>query len=288
MLTRKLLACSIFFLFTFLASLAFNVHSVSAVTSAELINLINQYRSSKGLATLTADQKLKNAACWHASDMAAKGYFSHTDSLGRDPFIRMAAFGVSGGSRAENIASLTNQANSAQKIFDGWKRSSGHNANMLGAAFTRIGIGFAYRSANKTYYWSADFASGTRIAGATECGSTTAPKPPPTPAPTPAPTPKPTPPTTVSQPVTKAKPPTTPTASNQSKPSSTKVLGEEKPSSSSSAQVSWKPYQPPTNSQTGLTLPKTSTWTILLLFFFFVINFLVLGKASLSLIKSTR
>lgn len=96
--------------------------------------------------------------------MSNNGYFDHVDSLGRDMSRRLADFGVSGGYRAENIYSLTGQDNSAQKVFDGWKASSGHNATMLGPNYTRIGIGNTYQSAAKTYYWVADFASGNATA----------------------------------------------------------------------------------------------------------------------------
>ena len=38
--------------------------------------------------------------------MASKNYFSHTDSLGRDPFTRMNAFGYSASAMGENIAAV--------------------------------------------------------------------------------------------------------------------------------------------------------------------------------------
>lgn len=206
-----------------------------------LVSLINQYRTGQGLGTLADDQKLTNAACWMGGDMAAHTYFSHTDSLNRDSFKRMDAFGAIGNARAENIASLTNQANSGQKIFSLWRNSPGHNANMLGP-YSRIGVGFGYNSANKTYYWAADFASGTTRSLTLACGAAV-PPPPPNPKPIPKPISKPSPTTPpVAQPV--ANPPAVPT----------KVLGEVV-SSSSSAKIA---STSPTNSTEPDLLVKNS------------------------------
>ena len=155
-----------------------NVQKVNADVGG-LVGLINQYRIANGLGSLTEDQSLTNAACWLTADMATNNYFDHTDSLERDMASRLTAFGVTGGTRGENIASLMNQANSAQKIFDGWKDSPGHRANMLNPSFTRIGVGNAYRAANVTYYWVADFASGTASGSVNGCSTVN--NPPPTP-----------------------------------------------------------------------------------------------------------
>jgi uncharacterized protein YkwD len=123
---------------------------------AAFLVLINQYRQSNGLGTLTLNTNLVSAAKWMSQDMANKNYFSHTDSLGRDPFVRMAAFGYNYPHTAgENIAA---GMDTAQAAFTAWKNSPGHNANMLGSGYTVIGIGRAYNSSS-TYgwYWTTDF-----------------------------------------------------------------------------------------------------------------------------------
>ena len=50
------------------------------------LTLINSYRTQNGLGTLSLNTQLNNAADWMSVDMGANNYFSHTDSLGRDPF----------------------------------------------------------------------------------------------------------------------------------------------------------------------------------------------------------
>ncbi len=133
-----------------------------------LVSKINAYRASKGLVTLSQDQKLVNAACWMANDMATKNYFSHTDSLGRDPFARMAAFGV--GSSYWRGETLAAGSSTGQQTFDLWKNSPGHNSVMLNPNFRRIGVGAAYKSGSTYgYYWTADYASGSATSVTNQC-----------------------------------------------------------------------------------------------------------------------
>src|SRR5436309_9577049 len=59
----------------------------SAVTLANAaLCLVNQERTSRGLAPLKANRRLGNAARGHAQDMNVKGYFSH-DTAGGGSFV---------------------------------------------------------------------------------------------------------------------------------------------------------------------------------------------------------
>jgi len=164
------------------------------------LTLINNYRTQNGLGTLSLNTELTNASDWMSNDMAVNNYFSHTDSLGRDPFQRMAAFGYNYNTwKGENLAA---GADTAQGAFDLWKNSPGHNANMLNANFKVIGIARVY-GAGSTYgwYWTNDF-GGQGSAPPPPAPTPTAPPlpppeptepPPPPPEPTPEPTQEPTP-----------------------------------------------------------------------------------------------
>src|SRR6266571_1408159 len=146
------------------------------------LGLINQYRAANGLGGLSLSAQLDDASLWMSQDMGAHGYFSHTDSLGRDPFTRMAAFGYNYNTwKGENLAAGTD---TAQAAFDIWRNSPGHNANMLNGNFTVIGIGRALGCAGYSAYWTTDFGG--------QGGAP--PPPPPAPAPAPAPPPPPPPP----------------------------------------------------------------------------------------------
>jgi uncharacterized protein YkwD len=120
--------------------------------------LINDYRAQNGAPPLQVSIALTRSSDWMSNDMAEKNYFSHTDSLGRDPFTRMADFGYSDASSSgENIAAGNADA---QSTFTQWKNSPGHNANMLNPSYLVIGVARA-QGANSTYgwYWTTDFGS---------------------------------------------------------------------------------------------------------------------------------
>ena len=154
-----------------------------------LVTLINDYRVENGLGALTLNSQLDDAAHWMSQDMATNSYLSHTDSLGRDAGQRILTFGndpffalgenIAGGSPAVGF-------NTAQRVFDAWKGSPGHNAAMLGGAFNVIGVGRAFGSSSSWWFWTADFGG---LIGPPVPTPTPAPTPTPTPAPTPTPTP---------------------------------------------------------------------------------------------------
>lgn len=120
------------------------------------LGLINGYRQSNGLGALTISTNLNRGAAWIVEDMAAKGYFAHTDSLGRSPYARALDCGYPSGA-GENLAA-GGAWSSAQAAFEAWQSSPGHNANMLGSYYQQIGIA-RYFSAGSQYgwYWATTF-----------------------------------------------------------------------------------------------------------------------------------
>lgn len=120
------------------------------------LNLLNNYRAQNGVGSLTPVKSLTDLAKWMSEDMASNNYFSHTDSLGRDPFSRMDAFGYSYNTwRGENLAVGSNTASEAMNL---WKGSPGHNANMLNANYTAVGIYRAFSSSSTFgWYWVQEF-----------------------------------------------------------------------------------------------------------------------------------
>ncbi|HEY5626052.1 MAG TPA: CAP domain-containing protein, partial [Dehalococcoidia bacterium] len=122
------------------ALVTLDTRAAEALDSEEqaFLNIINDYRAAKGLGTLALDPKLNDVARWMADDMASNDFFSHTDSLGRDPFVRMDQIGYAYNTwRGENLVAGTE---GAQASFEMWTGSPGHNANMLGENYTVIGI----------------------------------------------------------------------------------------------------------------------------------------------------
>ena len=177
-----------------LAILTFPASSVAdpSLSPAELefIDLLNEYRAENGRGPLQADLILTTAADWHSTDMASKNYFSHTDSLGRSPGQRAAAFGYQY-LMSENIGAGIPLVDPAL-LLQAFKGSPGHNANMLRSEWKAIGVGAAYDpSSSYDLYWTVDF--GSVVMSPTGGGPPATPVPTPTPSPAPSPTPSPTP-----------------------------------------------------------------------------------------------
>ena len=131
----------------------------------QFLTLINQYRAQHGLVALTVSENLNRAASWMANDMASRDYMGHIDSLGRGLTVRLPDCDTSYSSAAENVAA---GMETAQAVFNGWRGSSTHNANMLGD-YKQIGIARAYGPGTRySWYWATEFSSvddGTRPAG---------------------------------------------------------------------------------------------------------------------------
>lgn len=103
----------------------------------EVFNLINQKRTSAGLAKLKIDDETQNVARIKAKDMVDSNYFSHTSPTYGSPFDMLKSFKVSYKTAGENIAG--NSSNS--KAVEAWMNSEGHKANILNSSFNYTGIG---------------------------------------------------------------------------------------------------------------------------------------------------
>jgi uncharacterized protein YkwD len=102
---------------------------------------------------LRANARLQAAAQAHAADMAARNYFNHVAPDGRAPAARISASGYEWRAVAENIAA--GQA-TPEEVVAGWLGSEGHCRNLMGSAYTELGIGLAISRAAKRY-WVQDF-----------------------------------------------------------------------------------------------------------------------------------
>lgn len=120
-------------------------------TEQAFLNLLNQYRVQNGVGPLAVSATLNTAAYNHSRDMSDNNYFSHNSPNGDTPWDRMADAGYDYNTyKGENIA---RGYASAQAVFDGWRNSPGHNANMLNPNFNVIGIGYV----SDGHYWTTDF-----------------------------------------------------------------------------------------------------------------------------------
>lgn len=120
------------------------------------LDLINDYRRSKGEGALTLNNNLGAAANFHSRDMAKKNYFKHTLKNGDSAEQNIRRFGYTNYvAVGENIAAGYETANDVMKA---WKSSPGHDRNMRSSRFTEIGIGRAHSKGSKYgWYWTTTF-----------------------------------------------------------------------------------------------------------------------------------
>lgn len=119
--------------------LGFTTTAVKESPKAEIdmLALINTERKNRGLEELTINLKARAVARAYSIDMFARGYFSHINPEGKNPFDRMRAGGVKFGSAGENLALAPNLA----LAHDGLMKSPGHRDNILSKDYRAVGIG---------------------------------------------------------------------------------------------------------------------------------------------------
>lgn len=111
--------------------------SVDEAAEAEMRDLVNRERTAHGLQPLEHDPSLVPVARTHSRDMWRRGYFSHVDPDGDDPFDRMREGAVRFRQAGENLA----LARTTALAHRGLMNSPAHRRNILRPAFTRIGVG---------------------------------------------------------------------------------------------------------------------------------------------------
>jgi len=102
----------------------------------EMVQLVNQERTSKGLAPYQVDMQLTKVARVKAQEMVDKGYFSHTSPTYGSPFQMMETFGINYRAAAENIAQNQTVSGAHQMFMN----SSGHKANIMSSTYDYVGI----------------------------------------------------------------------------------------------------------------------------------------------------
>ncbi|MCW4000533.1 MAG: CAP domain-containing protein [Candidatus Bathyarchaeota archaeon] len=185
----------------------------------DFLGLVNVERVSLGLSPLTANPQLEAAAYLHSKDMGDNNYFSHTSMDGTQFSQRITNAGYKWVAAAENIA-MAYGVPSAAKVYDMWKNSPGHYANMIG---NYLDAGLGVYSINGYTYYTLDLGR-SQPPSPTQTpkpSSSPTPTPQPTAAPTPTQTPTPTPPSPTPKPPTPTPTPTTSTPDPTANPTPT-------------------------------------------------------------------
>ncbi len=104
------------------------------------------------------NEKLAAVALAHSRDMAEHHYFDHIDREGRSPFARMNAVGIHWRALAENIAINRTVSDAEASFMDEPRFQDNHRGNILGPAYTDVGIGIV-QAPNGDLYITQDFAA---------------------------------------------------------------------------------------------------------------------------------
>ena len=166
---RRLVVCGLAGAFL-LSVLVAPVHAVGDCTPADnwgtpradfasqVVDLVNEHRSSLGLAALNVSPTLTASSVWKVRHMAYYGYLAHDDPappVARSWSDRLDACGypvyVYGG--GENIAA---GYPTPASVMQAWLDSPGHRANIEYPYWLAIGVGAAFSSGG-TMYWAQAF-----------------------------------------------------------------------------------------------------------------------------------
>lgn len=124
------------------------------------LRTINRYRNQKGLTPLALDKSLMLAAHNHSFDMTKMAQVrNHNLRGGITAKQNLINYGYPANriGWGENLAFGT-ALDTAAEAFKGWKKSAGHNRNMLKNTYRAIGIARVH-DPNSTYgwYWTTTF-----------------------------------------------------------------------------------------------------------------------------------
>ncbi|MGW5846444.1 CAP domain-containing protein [Streptomyces sp. NPDC055254] len=118
---------------------------------AAVVALVNQERAQAGCGPVRANPPLAALAGAFSKDMAARGFFGHTDPDGNTPWDRAEKAGLSG-LGGENIARGQGDADAVMKA---WMNSPGHKANILNCEFRTLGVGAHFAAGGP--WWTQNF-----------------------------------------------------------------------------------------------------------------------------------
>ena len=107
------------------------------VAERQLVDLVNEERTQRGIKSLVLDERLVSVARAHSQEMFTLKYFSHESPVSGSPFDRLKSAGITYSRAGENLA----YAQSVSVAHRALMESPGHRENILRSEFTRIGIG---------------------------------------------------------------------------------------------------------------------------------------------------
>lgn len=120
----------------------------------EVLDYVNEERRAVGLPPLLLSDSLNTAATIRAQEMATHNLLSHTRPNGTECFSVFQEVGIPATIIGENIAY---GYQTSAGVFEAWKNSPTHYANIIKPNYQYIGIGIV--SKDGTYYWTQLFSN---------------------------------------------------------------------------------------------------------------------------------
>jgi len=136
-----------------------NIRSSNLNEEQDLLKNINSERAKLGMMPLIWEEKLAQAARYHAYDLGTQKYFDHNtyDRVNGElvkvggTFTRIGRFYNSSTLNSENIAAGSEHA---EGTYNQWFTSRGHYENMFNNKSKKVGIGFFYDEKSPfKFYW---------------------------------------------------------------------------------------------------------------------------------------
>lgn len=109
----------------------------SNISEQQLLIYTNQKRQENGLAPLSIDSQLSQAANGKASHMFSNGYWAHNAPDGTTPWFFIKGAGYNYVYAGENLA---RGFSSAEEVVNAWMASPEHKKNMLSSNYKHVGF----------------------------------------------------------------------------------------------------------------------------------------------------
>ncbi len=109
----------------------------SNITPEKVLEVTNQKRAESGLAPLTLNDKLNEAAQRKAGDMFAFNYWAHISPSGRSPWSFFQEVGYKYLYAGENLA---RDFMNSEAVVEAWMNSPSHRDNILSSNYKEIGL----------------------------------------------------------------------------------------------------------------------------------------------------
>jgi uncharacterized protein YkwD len=121
----------------------------SSITRQKIIKTINDYRAVNKLARLLINAELVSDSDTWAKTMSTTNHLAHDPNASTNFSQKWVMFG-------ENVGQ--SDVNKWLEMMEAFKKSPGHNANMLNPAYNRIGAGLHVNTRNNGLYVCVRFA----------------------------------------------------------------------------------------------------------------------------------